>query len=1172
MNLTREQRLAQLMSDTPVATLPAPKKAPKQTAGEGRFYAPHEDEQLRTALLALDECVVGVLETKMVKGFAHEGDDSPQIILNKVPDALTTTWDDDHHLQPLWSPKLTERLDGARRLTKSVFDVEDAQVDVLVFDWDTPDHIEWTDKEFKEAVTLATEHPMLAGAVFYRTRGGLRALRPLATPFVVRGEGGADWSAFYERVYATLPSIQGQKFDPACSDAPRLFRAPWVKRRQSKNNPRQVRQTGLIYVPKTIEPYELTYADHKVITDALLPRIRKSDTIKGLVEVYSDLGWLGKEAGTHNGHPKYHARCPWADLHTSGGEGDDDSCALLADEDGGYLVHCLHGSCRENHKSIGAVRYLQTKHSEVWKKHCAVEQSQTILDPFDYTGFLENAIDVLLRSRGGEVFQRHQAIVSLEQTPSGVVMWREWSTDYLTGVLNRSTRWVQEYTDKEGKTAVKRAVVSKTMVQQSFDEIRSRLPYVEGRTVLPLIDYATMQPTRLERGYCAETNTYFLPSTSLDLKKLAEVAHSKPTMDDAINAVTQILDLYDDFPWQDRSHRLLAVACTMTAALRRSIDGPAPLFLINANNKGVGKTKLLSAVIASVYGHSPILSATPERSEELNKMLSSILLSDDDYLILDNVRGGIGDAQFDAFITSDSKKDRILGKTQMFSAKQRVFLGATGNNASLRADTDRRTIVTRLVSDMENPSERKGFRHHNLVGTAEERVTETWCAVLTILRAFHCNTTAQERSAISREARNFGSFELWLDWVRDPLIWIGKEMYPDAPTVDIVQISAQEVEQAQSNPANDFFGHLIEWQEHVDLKNRQVEHEWAAIDLSRALMNSFGDDAPDYLAEMASTFKKINSNNVSRKLGSYRDKVSRGHILTSRRCGKRGTLYCLRKADDAPTPPSPAPTPPSTPTPTEPKTQESTAPTPNVSTPTTPSASVRVGLEWEQCGIKKEHEVDERAHTRFTALKRRCALYQNGMCLRDKAECEYDDAGGGISEAEARVLRTAYEEELVQINEPKTQQELPPLLIEEGDTPVLAVIRAEMLVRNTRAQIVDALNQRGIAPPANKRKWTVATVSKIIKDHGIERGTKPEKVKDRVAEAVEKAGGSWRGYWPMEHPTRHVHLLDAPPLDTEQPSAHVTCDPSSLLTALVGYAVTPASALANRPKREDSDQ
>ena len=54
-------------------------------------------------------------------------------------------------------------------------------------------------------------------------------------------------------------------------------------------------------------------------------------------------------------------------------------------------------------------------------------------------------------------------------------------------------------------------------------------------------------------------------------------------------------------------------------------------------------------MIASVYGHSAVLSATPEKGEELAKMLSSILLQDDDYLVLDNVRGGIGDAQFERF-------------------------------------------------------------------------------------------------------------------------------------------------------------------------------------------------------------------------------------------------------------------------------------------------------------------------------------------------------------------------------------------------------------------------------------------------------------------------------------------------------------------------------------------
>ena len=1176
MIMTREERLARLLApSTPSQSAQSVRSAsvdeghrpPKEPTG--RFYGPTESDDLKKALTPLDEVVVGVLETKMVKGFAHEGDDSPQVILNRLSDGIATVWGDDHHFQPLWSPKLTERLDGARRLTKAVFDVEEVQVDCLIWDWDTPDHVEWTDAQFKEAVLKAVQHPMLQGAVFYRTRGGLRAIRPLAKPFIVRGEGGADWSAFYERVFGTLPTIEGQAFDPACADAPRLFRAPWVKRRTSVNNPRKVLQTGLVYVPDDIEAYELCYADHKVITDALVPKIRKNDSIKGLVNVYRDLGWLGKESGTHNGHPKYHAKCPWSELHSGGGDGSDDSCALLADDEGGYVVHCLHGSCRSNHKNGGVVRHLQQKHSDVWRAHCSVEQSQTLFDPFDYTSFLDNAVDVLHRAYKGEVFQRHQMIVSLEQSPTGEALWHEWTADYLTGVLNRSTRWMQEHTDKEGQTSLRRCVVPKTIVLQSMDEIRTRLPHVVGRTVLPIIDPVTMQPTRLERGYCKDTKTYFLPSPSLDLDELARVAKSKPTLDDAISAVTEILDLYDDFPWQEKAHKLIAVACTMTAALRRSIDGPAPLFLINANSKGVGKTKLISAVVASIYGHSPVLSATPERPEELNKMLSSILLCDNDYLVLDNVRGGIGDAQFDAFITSDSKQDRILGKSQMFTAKQRVFLGATGNNASLRGDTDRRTIVARLVTEMENPEERKGFRHHDLIATARERVTETWCAVLTILRAFHLNTTAAERAQINREARSFGSFELWLDWVRDPLYWLGKEMYPDAESVDVVQISSKEVEEARADNTGDFFSQLIEWQEHVDLKNRDTECEWTPSELGRALAGAKEDGLDNFLAEMAGSFKSFSSRYVGAKLSAYRDKVSQGYTLTSRRIAK-GTVYVLKATHKAPEPPKLEPPKPK-PTKSEPTKSEPTKSEPTKSEPTK-SEPTKSDLEWKACDVAEEIAVDERTPARFSVLRNRCALYADGMCRKENIECEYPDASGKLTEAEARVLRKGHDEALVQIESPKPKEDQPKLDLPEGESPVLAVIKAELLVGSKRGEIVEALIERDIAPPTGKRKWTVPTVSAIIKKHGLKKPKAEKPKRDRVQETVDKVGGTWDGYWPPAHPIKHVHLLDAPALDESRPSAHVTCNPTSLLTALVGYVITPERALAERPKRDEEDK
>jgi len=1162
--MTREERLAALMSASSKpqqAQALTTDNAPAVT--DGAWFKPTEQIALKEALAPLSKSVVGVTPKREIAGVKADKK-APKIGLASLDVAISTRWDSDAHLQPVWSPRLTEELGAARRIVGETFTFADCQIDALLFDWDTPKHVEWDDEQFRRAVAVASQSDVLKGAVFYRTRGGLRAVRPLAETFHVRAEKGADWRAFYERVFATLPQIDGQAFDPACSDATRLFRSAWVTRDKSE-------QDGLVYVPSKIEPYALTLGDRSAIASARVPKIKSGEGIKGLVEVFDEIGYLGRECGTVNGYPKYMAQCPWADMHSgSTGHGDDDSTALIANEKGEYVLHCLHGSCKSARLNGGVHRWLQDEHEKVWTAHCGLEVTQTLFDAHDHAGFLETAIDVLLKARNGEMFQRHQAIVSLEQTPDGEVAWREWNADDLCGELNRCTRWITQTTDKDGQTQIKRATIPLTLVKQAISEITRRLPYVRNRTVLPMIDWDTGKPMRLSRGYCARSLSYFLPHPDLDLSLLAKVADSTPTRAEAALAVKELCDLYSDFPWQRKEHILLAVGAVMTAALRRSIDGPAPLFLVNANSKGVGKTKLVEAVIASVYGHSAVLSATPEKGEELAKMLSSILLQDDDYLVLDNVRGGIGDAQFDAFITSDSKKDRILGKSQMFSAKQRVFLAATGNNASLRADTDRRTIIARLVTDMEHPEERKGFRYHDLKSEARKRISQTWACVLKITRAYLTQTTEAERAKISYDARNFGSFELWCKQVRDPLMWAGEALFSDAETCDIVAISAKEVEEARGDDSSDLFACLVDWQETQDKKQKTRGAEWTPTELAKALKDAVNDDGDESLITLAGHFSSFKPRYVGRVLSGNRDKVSNGYILTSRRV-TRGQVYTLRPSLNEP----PTPTEPSEPTPSKPS--EPTAPAPQPTAPTAPTAE---RAEWLECDMGSPISVDDRLPAMYQELKARCEwLEAGGMCRKERAPCEWPDAHGDLSDSEATLLKEGMAQALVQLTEPKhvEPKEAPQqaLAFAETDSAALIVIKRERLLAKSYKEIAETLCLENIPAPQGKRTWTASSVSAICKAHGVERGTAPKKERDRVAELVAKWGGTFVGYYPESHPTQNCPIDEAEAHEATHPHKEgvvIKTDSAALLTELVGYAVTPQSVLANRPQRDDESE
>ena len=181
-------------------------------------------------------------------------------------------------------------------------------------------------------------------------------------------------------------------------------------------------------------------------------------------------------------------------------------------------------------------------------------------------------------------------------------------------------------------------------------------------------------------------------------------------------------------------------------------------------------------------------------------------------------------------------------------APNQVFLGATGNNATIGGDTDRRAILIRLVTDLENPEQRRGFKFRDLVGEAKRRTTRTWCSIVTILRAWRECATDQERDYIAETARAMGSFERWCEVVRDPLMWVASQV--EGCDVDLVALSSEEMEVSRDNGLAHLFSTLIEYQA-TATRIETAGASWTSADLFRALRHA-SDENGDYLGDSRS--------------------------------------------------------------------------------------------------------------------------------------------------------------------------------------------------------------------------------------------------------------------------------------------------------------------------------
>jgi len=240
-----------------------------------------------------------------------------------------------------------------------------------------------------------------------------------------------------------------------------------------------------------------------------------------------------------------------------------------------------------------------------------------------------------------------------------------------------------------------------------------------------------------------------------------------PSRDDAREAAWTILDIVDDFPFASDEHVAAWLALELTPLCRFAFYGPSPLFLVDANVRGSGKTLLCEIPSIINYGRDIARMSNPSDDDEARKRITSLAIAGDPLVLIDNINGRFGCASLDAALTATVWKDRILGASRMIELPLCVTWCASGNNVLLAADTTRRTLHIRLESPMENPELRTGFKYPNVSSHVSENRPALLSAALTILRGY----CAAGRPKHGLPA--WGSFESWSALVREAIVWLG---------------------------------------------------------------------------------------------------------------------------------------------------------------------------------------------------------------------------------------------------------------------------------------------------------------------------------------------------------------------------------------------------------------
>jgi hypothetical protein len=335
----------------------------------------------------------------------------------------------------------------------------------------------------------------------------------------------------------------------------------------------------------------------------------------------------------------------------------------------------------------------------------------------------------------------------------------------LRELLTMAARWVRPSTDREtGETTMAPAHPPDWSVRAVSERGEwEGIPRLTAITECPALRHdgsLIMVP-----GYDARSGILYAPS--LDFPAIPH----RPTREHARAAADRLLDVVSDFPFETEGHRAAWLASLLTPLARFAFAGPAPMFVISGNVRGVGKTLLARLVGEIVTGRPMATIAQVDNEEEERKRITCIALEGDPLVLVDNITRPLGSGTLDKALTDVVWGERLLGSNTRPQLPMLVTWYGTGNNVAFKGDTARRCCIIRLDSPLEKPETRDDVRRPDLLAYVRHRRAELVAAALTILRAWAL--TGMHVHTLQPRMQGWGSFEEWSRVVGGAIVWLG---------------------------------------------------------------------------------------------------------------------------------------------------------------------------------------------------------------------------------------------------------------------------------------------------------------------------------------------------------------------------------------------------------------
>jgi hypothetical protein len=351
------------------------------------------------------------------------------------------------------------------------------------------------------------------------------------------------------------------------------------------------------------------------------------------------------------------------------------------------------------------------------------------------------------------------------ERPNGSVHIQTMPKPILRRIMSTCAQWGQLRKTDDGKKFFARDRIPGWSVDQLWD-----LRYWPGvRHLEGIVEAPTMRPDGsllTTPGYDDETGLLYLPSGEFP------PIPDNPDQFQAMTAAADLLAVVNDFPFPSDEHgvshhRHAYLAALLTPLVRPAIEGPCPVFLLDANVPGTGKNLLCDVIGTLATGRQIARSRYTPDDDEMEKRLLAIALAGDPLVLFDEVPAGfsIGNGPLNAALTAMSCSGRILGESRWAKdiPLKSVFF-ACGNNIGTKGDALRRAIPIRLETKEERPEERTDITNKDLLAYVRQERGRLVAAVLTLVRAYVVAGRPDQRLTPM-------DFPTWCGLVRNAVHW-----------------------------------------------------------------------------------------------------------------------------------------------------------------------------------------------------------------------------------------------------------------------------------------------------------------------------------------------------------------------------------------------------------------